>query len=524
MTGELILVVDDGKDNRDFLVQYVLEPNGFRHDLARDGEEGLRKALQKRPDLILLDLQMPKLNGIQVLEQLHARALEIPVILMTFHGSEEIAIEVYRMGVKDYIKKPYYPEEMLEAINRSLAETRLRQERDALTDRVIQANQQLNRYIEQLKVLADVGKLVTSITDVEQLLPQIVDAAVHLSAAEEGILFLVEGRSIVQRARKYPRRSQSEAIHKPVKDRIVAHVLKQREAVNLNAKQIANAMKSDEGPYAMMCLPLIANRRALGALQLIQHTASSGKFTQSDEQLLGTLADYAAIAIHNSASYRALEDEQSRMRDTFERFVAPSVVAKALDEDAGEVKLGGARQEITVLFADIRGYTKFSENVEPERVVELLNAYLSVAATTIIGWEGTLDKFFGDGLMAIFNAPVPQPDHVHRASEASIALMSAVKEINADTGFNLSYSVGINVGEAVVGYIGTRYAVNYTAIGDTVNLAKRLQEYAAPGQILVDESVVKRLGKQVQARPLGDLRVKGRSTPAHAYELLEIYT
>ncbi|MFW5772964.1 MAG: adenylate/guanylate cyclase domain-containing protein, partial [Phototrophicaceae bacterium] len=121
--------------------------------------------------------------------------------------------------------------------------------------------------------------------------------------------------------------------------------------------------------------------------------------------------------------------------------------------------------------------------------------------------------------MAVFNAPNNQPDHVHRAADAALALMKAANEVSAVHGHKLSYSVGVHVGEAVVGYIGTDRAMNYTAIGDAVNLTKRLQEYAAPGQILVEESVIKRLGNLVQARPLGPLKVKGRSQQAYVYEL-----
>jgi adenylate cyclase len=195
------------------------------------------------------------------------------------------------------------------------------------------------------------------------------------------------------------------------------------------------------------------------------------------------------------------------------------VVQRALEAD---VKLGGERQEITILFADIRGYTAFSEKVEPEKVVEMLNHYLSIAGDIIIGWEGTLDKFFGDGLMAIYNAPIKQADHVHRAAESALAIIQAAHEVNQIYGYELAYSIGVHVGEAVVGYIGTSYAVNYTAIGDTVNLAKRLQESAAPGQILIDESVVKRLGAQILTKPLGAISFKGRSQAAQAYELLEL--
>lgn len=150
MAGEKILVVDDGKENREFVVEYVLKPAGFEAFQAKDGLEGLEAARRLSPDLILLDLQMPRLNGIQVLEALRDEALNIPVILMTFHGSEEIAIDVFRLGVRDYVKKPYTVDEMLRAIENCLADVRLRREQEALTDRLLQRNRVLHGQVKEL--------------------------------------------------------------------------------------------------------------------------------------------------------------------------------------------------------------------------------------------------------------------------------------------------------------------------------------------------------------------------------------
>lgn len=518
MVQETILVIDDGKDNRDFLVQYVLQPNDFGYLMARDGAEGLKMALDKRPDLILLDLQMPRMDGIQVLEQLQAHNMDIPVILMTFFGSEEIAIEVYRMGVKDYVKKPYYPDEMLDAINRSLSETRLRRERDALTERVLHANQELQSRLEEFEVLYQVGKAVTSIMDLNELLPQIVDAAVRMTGADEGYITLIEGNGLVRRAHKSPKNNAAKAIEQTVKDQIAGHVLRNRKPLSLGPKQLqVPNSKPGVTPLSVACVPLRLVKEMIGTLTVANYSPSKEPFNKQDTMLLSALSDYAAISIENSRNYHALNVANSKMRDTFERFVAPSVVQRALQD---EVELGGERQEITVLFADIRGYTRWSENAPPEKVVEMLNHYLSVAAGVIIGWEGTLDKFFGDGLMAIFNAPKKQADHVQRAADAAIAIQKAAHEINAELGYDLQYSVGLHVGEAVVGYIGTRYAVNYTAIGDTVNLAKRLQEAAAPGQIFLEETLVQRLADTVQVKAVGELAVKGRKQPVMTYELV----
>ncbi|MEL7236244.1 MAG: adenylate/guanylate cyclase domain-containing protein, partial [Chloroflexota bacterium] len=201
-----------------------------------------------------------------------------------------------------------------------------------------------------------------------------------------------------------------------------------------------------------------------------------------------------------------------------ERFVAPTIVEKVL-ANPDDLEVGGSRTEITVLFADIRGYTAWSEKESPERVVEMLNDYLSLAAELVMAWEGTLDKFFGDGLMAIFNAPEPQAHHSHRAVDAALALLKAAEDMNRQKGYGLSYSVGVNVGEAVVGYIGTDRALNYTAIGDVINIAKRLQERAAPGQILTTDKVIHKIGGLVHGQKLGDMKIRNRQNSVSVYKV-----
>lgn len=520
MAGETILVVDDGAENRDFVVEYVLQPNGFQAMTARDGKEGLELALKHRPDLILLDLQMPRMNGIQVLKGLAERNADIPVILMTFHGSEEIAIEVFRLGVRDYVKKPYSVDEMIDAIERSLTETRLRREKEALTERVIQANRELQRRIQELNVLYSVGKSVTALSNMDQLLPHVVEAATQLAQAEEGHLYLVgEGNRLLCCAQKRAKGGRAQTVTFEANDPIATHVMKTGVPTVLTPDQLAS---QEGGPISAAYAPLSVGKQIIGVLGVGNVSPYSPSFTKHDSALLSALSDYAAIAIENSRNYEVLHrqktTETQQIRGTFERFVPASVVERALKKPE-ELQLGGTRREISVLFADIRGYTTWSESVSPEKVVEALNHYLSLAAEVILGWEGTLDKFFGDGLMAIFNAPENQPDHVHRAADAALALMKAADEVSNLYGHALAYSIGVNVGEAVVGYIGTERAMNYTAIGDAVNLAKRLQEYAAPGQILVEEAVIQRIGNLAQARPLGEIKVKGRNNRALVFEL-----
>jgi adenylate cyclase len=155
-------------------------------------------------------------------------------------------------------------------------------------------------------------------------------------------------------------------------------------------------------------------------------------------------------------------------------------------------------------------------------VMDILNCYLSIAAEAILAYEGTLDKFMGDAVMAIFNAPLPQEDHVLRAVKAAVAMQRAIADYHQQLGEKrrLSFGVGINVGEVVVGNVGTKARMDYTAVGDAVNLAKRLQENVEGGCILLSQSTYERVKGHVRVKILPALRVKGRMEPEPVYELI----
>ncbi len=229
------------------------------------------------------------------------------------------------------------------------------------------------------------------------------------------------------------------------------------------------------------------------------------------------------IVVEDLTEQRRLEAQERFIRETFQRYVAPAVVRRLL-EDSTSLRLGGQRQEVTVLFADLRGFTSFSEQCGPEELVEVLNRYLAIGAEAVLAEEGTLDKFIGDALMAVFNAPLPQPDHPLRAIRTALRIREAALTYHrsAPSARHLQYGIGISVGEAVVGNIGTPQQLNYTAIGACVNLAKRLEEAAGPGQVLLSAAVYQRVREQVEARPLAPLPLAGFQEPVEVYELVAL--
>jgi adenylate cyclase len=215
-----------------------------------------------------------------------------------------------------------------------------------------------------------------------------------------------------------------------------------------------------------------------------------------------------------------LRAAQQAIRTTFERYVSPRVVERLL-ADPSQVRLGGAQQPVTILFADLRGYSALAEALPPEQLVDVLNGHLTVAAQAILAHEGTISTFVGDLVMAIYNAPLPQPDHALRAARTALALQQGMARYhtNLPPKLRMNFGVGVVSGEAVVGNLGARELQLYTAVGDVVNLAQRLEEMAGGGTVLICDSTRQALGAEASVRPLGPVPVRGRAEPVVVYEL-----
>jgi PAS domain S-box-containing protein len=224
-----------------------------------------------------------------------------------------------------------------------------------------------------------------------------------------------------------------------------------------------------------------------------------------------------AIVLDDLTEQRRLEASY----ELFQRYLSPAVIRR-LPKDPYELKLGGQRQTITSLFADIRGFTDFSRRHAPEELIEILNQYLAISADAILTEEGTLDKILGDCVVGIFNAPLRQPYHVLRAIRAALKIQDGASWLHQSLPpeRQLSYGIGISVGDAVVGNIGTEQQMNYTAVGSSVNLAARLEEVAGPGEILLAEAAYQRAKESVEVQELPPITLEGFSKPIKAYKLL----
>jgi adenylate cyclase len=221
--------------------------------------------------------------------------------------------------------------------------------------------------------------------------------------------------------------------------------------------------------------------------------------------------------------YMAERRERSRVTGIFGRFVPKAVVDQML-ATGEEVKLGGERMDISLIFVDIRGFTTLSEKLEPEQVIQFLNEYLDVCTKAIFKFNGTLDKFIGDGVMAIFGAPIRYDNHAEMAVRAALEMKKQTAMLEArlmeKLGFTVRFGVGINCGPAIVGNIGSEeLRLDYTAIGDTVNLTARLESNAKPGEILISDNIYERVSHLFEIESMGEIKVKGKELPVTIYQV-----
>lgn len=275
-----------------------------------------------------------------------------------------------------------------------------------------------------------------------------------------------------------------------------------------------------QGVRSTICAPLVTESGVHGALYADRLDPFSA-FKPDDLELISAVAAQTAIAVENVRSHERLAKEEVA-RANYGRFL-PEYVVKQMLENPESFKLGGVLQTITVLFADIRGFTRISEHASPEKIVQLLNRYFSAMTDIIFAHGGTLDKYLGDGLMALFGAPTVTPKDAENAIATAVAMQRRMLSINDELhkeGFpEIGIGIGLHTGEVTVGYIGSERRSEYTAIGDAVNTASRLESNAKAGEILVSEVTAKAAHSRYQLAPRDPISVKNREQPVPLFEV-----
>jgi class 3 adenylate cyclase len=280
----------------------------------------------------------------------------------------------------------------------------------------------------------------------------------------------------------------------------------------INEARLMNLTAIHPAVESFIAKPLFMQDRLIGVFGAVN--SHSGTFTQTDERLLSAVASQVDTAIFENL-------EKRKIKDVFKRYVSEEVIEEMLANEGDYLK--GKTLDMSVLFADMRGFTALSETLNPEDLVEIINEYLSTMTKIILDERGTVDKFVGDEVMALFGAPFPNPKHAHQAVRTAIAMMKGMKELLArwkiDDKPGRPIGIGINSGNMIVGNIGSELMTDYTVMGDNVNLGARLCSAAEEHQILIPETTWEQVKNDFDCNPLSAIEVKGKSQPIQIYEV-----
>lgn len=298
---------------------------------------------------------------------------------------------------------------------------------------------------------------------------------------------------------------------------IIGSVLASGMGEIVNEVQADARCVSEESVRSLICAPIKSRGRILGAISIASETPI--EYVAADLKLLNALASQAASAIEN-ALLHANKLREERIKSNLERYVSSQLV-QAILEAKDDISLAPVRKPITILFSDIRNFTRQCEELEPEVIVGYLNEYFTHMVDVIFDYNGTVNKFVGDMIVALFGAPSAFPDTEKRAIEAAVAMQQRIQTIPVDwIRNNFHTGIGISSGRVIVGNIGSPRHTDYTAIGDEVNTASRLQSIAKGGQILVSRSVYETTRHLFQFREVGSLTVKGKRNAVEAFEVV----
>jgi adenylate cyclase len=367
------------------------------------------------------------------------------------------------------------------------------------------------------QVLVQVAKVLLESDDLNTLLNVVMDIIFKYLPVERGLIILFDDEgNPIPKLTKFIEGADPHDI--PISRTILNMVAQQQVALMTSnaledARLLGGKSIAIHGIRSAMCVPLWNKQHVIGAVQ-VDSPIHIGRFTNEDLDLLTALANFAAVAIERAQLTEKVEEER-RIRSRMERYHSPAVVEEIVRGSVAAQEEEVKSAEVSILFADISGFTTISETKRPEEVSEFLSHFFSCAVESIFAYGGTLDKFIGDAVMAFFGAPIPQEDHADRAVLAGLMMQRLVEEWNAareKAGLSpaVRIRVGINSGPAVVGNVGTEKRVDYTVLGSSVNIASRLESgVAKPGQVVVSQNTLERIIGSFRTEPLGEFALKG---------------
>lgn len=388
----------------------------------------------------------------------------------------------------------------------------------------------LRRKAKFLDLLFEMSKTLGTVFDLEEIFEKATDLIFRGTPADRVIALLADEAGNYDSLYQIGAKTRDASFEKLSEKLSVSRTITRR-VLEDGVAILSQDAKTDEqfhgaesivsqGVRSTICAPLITQSGVHGVLYA-DRLDPFAAFRQDHLELISAVGAQTAVTVETVKAHKRLAREEVA-RANYSRFM-PEYVVQQLLEDPDSFRLGGVNQIITVLFADIRGFTSISENENPEKVVGLLNHYFTAMTEIIFEHGGTLDKYIGDGMMALFGAPTATPDDARNALNAAVAMqrrLVTLKTELAEQGFDrIAIGIGLHTGIATIGYIGSERRSEYTAIGDTVNLAARLESNTIGGQILISEATVRAAGNIFPMTRREPLTVKNRKQPVDLFEV-----
>jgi adenylate cyclase len=395
-----------------------------------------------------------------------------------------------------------------------------------LPESLLQDVAQLRRDYEKLRVSYDLSRAIGVELDSDALLNKILDRAFDLLPADRGVVLLYDDSGeLAPRCVRTKRKSANEE-NVVLSTTIINEVLRDKLAVLSSDASVDSRFSGAhsiimQGIRSSMAVPLLYGNELFGIMVLDSQMAANA-FQEKDLQLFQNVANQAAVAIQNSLYAKKLQQE-ALTRERFQRLLSPAIAEQVVSGKM-EVAKGGELRETTVLFSDIRGFTSMSESRDAQEIVDMLNEYFEQMVEIVFRYEGTLDKFVGDEIMALYGSPVRHEDDPIRAVRTALDMLEVLEQWNKERiargQVPVHIGIGINTGDVVAGYLGSSKALEYTVIGDSVNVGARLCSAAKPGQILVSEATERLLGGQFDMQEQAPIPLKGKSKPMRIYAVI----
>ena len=391
--------------------------------------------------------------------------------------------------------------------------------------------QEIEKSNRILKVLTKVAETLIAVRPVEEVLAQVVDIVFDHIPADRGFLMLQEepDNKLVPMIVKHRKDKDSSGEGKITISKTIAdRVMKDRVSILTSDAMVDPRFGAGDsirfhGIRSAMCAPLWNKDQVIGIIH-VDSPMLANCFTLNDLDLLTALANYAAVAVERARLNQKIVAEEKK-RERLGRFLSPQVTSRILATSDSQGNALGVPEvkEVSILFADIVGFTSMSENMSPSAVALLLNDYLSRMTDVIFKYEGTLDKYIGDAIMAVYGAPLDMTDHAARAIRSALEMQERLVEFNSDRkeGPQLQIRIGINTGKAVAGEIGSVNKKEYTVLGDTVNTASRLESSVAkPGMVVIGENTYEAVKDLFECRPMGKATLKGKAKEVTVFEVV----